>query len=130
MTTKGFESRISCTTEDLPNLLISKVQLVNNCSRMQESLCSSPLVVTRARSSYRRYSVKQGILKYFANFTEKQVLGLQLYQKETLTQVFSCEICEIFKNTYLEEYLRTTVSVELVILDNLEHVISEKQYFF
>ena len=25
--------------------------------------------------------------------------GLQLYQKETLAQVFSCEFCEIFKNT-------------------------------
>ena len=25
-------------------------------------------------------------------------------------QVFSCEICEIFKNTYFEEHLRTTVS--------------------
>ena len=37
-------------------------------------------------------------------------LGLQLYYKETPTQVFSCEICEIFKNTYFEEYLRTTAS--------------------
>ena len=24
--------------------------------------------------------------------------GLELYQKETLTQLLSCEICEIFKN--------------------------------
>ena len=29
----------------------------------------------------------------------------------TPTQVFSSEICEIFKNTYFEEYLRTTASV-------------------
>ena len=28
---------------------------------------------------------------------------------ETPTQVFSCEIWEIFKNTYLKEHLRTTV---------------------
>ena len=28
--------------------------------------------------------------------------GLQLYQKETLTQVFSCEYSEIFKNTFLQ----------------------------
>ena len=32
-------------------------------------------------------------------------------KKRLLTQVFSCEICEIFKNTYFEEYLRTTASV-------------------
>ena len=30
---------------------------------------------------------------------------------ETPTQAFSCEICEIVKNTYFEEYLRTTACV-------------------
>ena len=28
-----------------------------------------------------------------------QAWGLQLYEKETLTQVFSCEFCENVKNT-------------------------------
>ena len=37
--------------------------------------------------------------------------GLQLYQKETPTQVFLCEYCEIFKKTYFEKHLRTTASV-------------------
>ena len=32
-----------------------------------------------------------------------QAWGLQLYYK-TLAQVFSCEICEIFKNTLFKEY--------------------------
>ena len=27
------------------------------------------------------------------------------YQKETPAQVFPCEICESFKNTYFEEHL-------------------------
>ena len=31
--------------------------------------------------------------------------------KKTPTQVFSCEYCETVKNTYFEEYLRTTASV-------------------
>ena len=31
--------------------------------------------------------------------------------KETLAQVFSREFCEIFKNTFFTEHLRTTVSV-------------------
>ena len=30
---------------------------------------------------------------------------LQFYPKETSTQVFSCEYCEIFKNIYFEEHL-------------------------
>ena len=38
-------------------------------------------------------------------------LGLQLYYKETPTQVFSCEYCEISWNTYFEEHLRTAASV-------------------
>ena len=37
-------------------------------------------------------------------------LRLQLYKKETLTQVLSCEICEIFKNTFFTEHLYTTAS--------------------
>ena len=36
------------------------------------------------------------------------LLSLQLYQKETPTQVFFCEIYEIFKNIYFEEQLLMT----------------------
>ena len=35
---------------------------------------------------------------------------LQLFKKETPKQVFSCEICENFKNTYFEEQQRTSAS--------------------
>ena len=31
-------------------------------------------------------------------------------KKDNLAQVFSCEFCEIFKNTFFTEYLRTTAS--------------------
>ena len=34
--------------------------------------------------------------------------SLQFYQKETPTLIFSCGYLEISKNTYFEEYLRTT----------------------
>ena len=37
--------------------------------------------------------------------------SLQIYQKEVPTQVFSSEICGIFKNIYFEEHVRTTSSV-------------------
>ena len=59
---------------------------------------------------------KKIVFKNFAIFTGKhlcwslfliklQTSGLQLYQKEIPTQVFSCEICELFKNTYFEQHL-------------------------
>ena len=64
-------------------------------------------------SSHRRCSVKKDVIKNLANFTEKhpcwshfliklKACGMQLYLKETPTQVFSCEICEIFKSTYFD----------------------------
>ena len=43
-----------------------------------------------------------------------KVAGLQACNviiKETPTQVFSCEICETFKNNYFEEHLQTTASI-------------------
>ena len=41
-----------------------------------------------------------------------KVVSLQAYNflKETPTDVFSCEICDIFKNTYFEKHLRRTAS--------------------
>ena len=63
---------------------------------------------------------KKGILINFAKFTGKHLrqslflikLPATLFiQKETLTQVFSCELCEIFKNTFFTEHLRVAASV-------------------
>ena len=34
---------------------------------------------------------------------------MQLYQKETLTQAFSCEYCKSFTSTYFEKQLRTVL---------------------
>ena len=58
---------------------------------------------------------KKGILKNFAKFTEKdlrqslffnKVAGYSFIKKETIAQMFSCEFCEIFKNTFFTEHLR------------------------
>ena len=35
---------------------------------------------------------------------------VKLYHEDTLTQMFSCEYCNFFKNTYFEEDLRTPAS--------------------
>ena len=45
--------------------------------------------------------LKIGVLKNFANFTGKH-LCWSLFLIETPTQVFSCKICEIFKNFFLQ----------------------------
>ena len=69
---------------------------------------------TYPRSSYRRCSVKKGVLRNFAKFTGKhlcqsllfnKVAGLRpkacnFIKKEILEQVLSCEFCEISKNTF------------------------------
>ena len=43
--------------------------------------------------------MKKVVLKNFTSFTPS---GLQLDEKETPAQMFSCEYLEIFKSTYLE----------------------------
>ena len=71
------------------------------------------------RSSHRRCSVKEAVLKNFPIFTGKhlcrdlflinKVAGLKacnVIKNETPTQVFSCEYCDIFKSIYFEEHQR------------------------
>ena len=66
---------------------------------------------------------KKGVLKISKKFTGKRlyrshflykVTGLRpaTYQKETPTQVFSSEFCEVFEDIYFEEHLVTAVSQE------------------
>ena len=66
--------------------------------------------------------MKKAILKNFSKFTGKhlcwsfffnKVADLRpatLLKKETPTQLFSYSFCEIFKNTYFVEHLRTVAS--------------------
>ena len=64
---------------------------------------------------------KKDVLKTFVNFTGKHLLeslfnkvgpeGLLHYYKKTLRQVFSCEIYEIFENTFFTDHLRTTMTM-------------------
>ena len=67
------------------------------------------------RSSRPEMFCKKGVLKNFAIFTGKQLCQRLFFnkvagatcnfiKKETLAQVFSCEFCEIFKNTFFIEH--------------------------
>ena len=67
------------------------------------------------RSSHHRCSVKKDVLRNFTKFIGKHLCQslilinfFNFIKKETLTQVFSCEFCEIFKNTFFTEHLWTT----------------------
>ena len=48
---------------------------------------------TENKSSCSQVFFKTGILKNFANFSQKHLIS-SLFLKETLTQVFSCENCK------------------------------------
>ena len=57
---------------------------------------------------------KKSVFKNLANFTGKYLFWglffIKLQVKKSPKQVFSCEICDIFKSTFFEERLQTTAS--------------------
>ena len=61
--------------------------------------------------------IKKAVLKIFGKIHRK-VAGLQSFNKETPTQMFSSEYCDIFKNTYFEGHLLKAVSDFLKQLQN------------
>ena len=95
------------------NLTAGIIQSLNNRNgKLQEINFTLTFCLTflENRSSRPERSYKIGVLTNFAKFIGKhlcqnfffnKVAGLvcNFINKETLTQVFSCEFCEIFKNT-------------------------------
>ena len=80
--------------------------------------------------------MKKGVLRNFTKFTEKhlcqsilfnKVTGLRPIKKETLARVFSCEFCEISKNTFFTERLWITASIHS--MTSLLNVINGQQAF-
>ena len=68
----------------------------------------------RSSHSRKKMSCKKSVSNNFANFTAKTLCFTPTtLLKETSTQMFSCEIWEIFKNTYFEEHLRTAAFIML-----------------
>ena len=60
---------------------------------------------------------KKSVLRYFANLQENtcakvsfliKLQALGFIKKKTLAEVFSCECCEISKNTFFTEHFRDT----------------------
>ena len=61
---------------------------------------------------------KKGVIKNFAKLTGKHLcqspffskVASNFIEKETLTEVFSCEFYKVFSHIFLTEYLRVTAS--------------------
>ena len=91
------------------------------------------------RSCHRESCVKKDVLKNFANVRGKRLcwnLFLIKWQDLKLypTEVFSCEICKIFENTYFEKHLRTTASkiiqtLAIFILSTLTHFMQYSSFY-
>ena len=89
-------------------------ELFRICALICRNLpCPQNFVATRLlyyRSNHQRCSMKKDVLRNFAKFTGKHLCQSLFFKKETLAQVFSCEFCEISKNTFFTEHLWTTAS--------------------
>ena len=75
--------------------------------------------------------MKKGVLRNFTEFTGKHLCQslffnkvaflrlATLLKKETLAQVFFCKFCEVSKNTFFTEHVRTTAFANKM-LDKLD----------
>ena len=103
-------------TNTKPSRLLSKEPNYREPNTINYSKCKIAIdfSIDNYRSSHRRCSVKNGVLKNFAKFAGKYLCH-GLFFNKTLAQIFSCEFCEISKNTFSTKDLGTTASVIVVL---------------
>ena len=65
------------------------------------------------RSSRPEVFCKKGVPKNLTKFTGKHLSQSLFFNKETLAQVFFCEFCKIFKNTFFYKTRPVAASVSL-----------------
>ena len=70
---------------------------------------------------------KIDVLENFANSQENTFarVSFLISKIEALAQVFSCEFCETFKNTFFIEHLRVTTSVSNRFLNNHSKIFAK-----
>ena len=90
--------------------LLNKVAGPEACSFIKKRLQHRyfPVKFAKFLRTFCSFFLMAPVLESFHNKFKSS--DLQLYEKKTPTQVFFCEICKISKNTFFEEYLRTTAS--------------------
>ena len=111
-------------TEILPNhILLSPFQEILPCRRQDVVTQSVNLIQAgKDRSSRPEVFCKKGGLRNFATFTRKHLCQSLFFKKETLVQVFSCEFCEISKNTFSYRTHPVTASVHHQYKSSMSHV--------
>ena len=57
-----------------------------------------------------------------------QAFSQHVFQKETPTQVRSCEVCETFKKTDFEDYLQTAGSVGVLLKSSFLKTVQYAQH--
>ena len=88
------------------------------------------------RSSHRKCSIKKVFLEISQNSQENtcarvsflmkfQASGCNFIKRETLAQAFSCEFCQIFKNTSFTEHFRWLL-LEIKVIHYLLHSCKEE----
>ena len=130
-----MDSVISIRTDSIIVLKIALIHCVPALWKWNQQLFFSKLL----RSSHRACSVRKNVLRNFAKFTGKHLCqslffnkvgkpqACNFVKKETLAQVFSCEFCEISKNSFFAEHLWATASdcyhfiaIRIILLNNLK----------
>ena len=79
------------------------------------------------RSSHRRYSVKKVFLEISQNSQENTCVrdSFLIKLQASLAQVFSCEFCEVSKNSFFTEHIWATASeCEKDLLQNISTISS------
>ena len=96
-------------------------RLLLYCTHTTRCYLSVYFIFSTNRSSHRRCSLKKGVLSNFAK-------GLHFIKKETLAQVFSCEIFENSKDMFstepAAEHFHTTASLLSLLLLLLSPMLS------
>ena len=89
---------------------LNVVQQLNTLEVSQKDYSNSLTIDQIPRSSHQKCSMKKGILRNFTKFTGKHLCQSFFFKKEALTQMFSCEFCEICKSTFFTEQFWATAS--------------------
>ena len=111
--TKSFQLAVGLKQGDIFSTVFFKLYINDIPSVLDDTRNDIKRKVHLCRSSRPKVFCKKDALRNFPTFTGKHLcqslcsslLGLQLYQKETLAQVFSCEFCQISERTFFTEQL-------------------------
>ena len=99
---EALNFRVSLNEETKSNLKLLKGAMLRLCAIKTFMTKRIPVERGPYRSRHQGCSMEKGVLR-----------------KETLSQVFFCEFCEISKSTFLTEHLWTTASVHISIHVNI-----------